>query len=98
MIKTAFDDRAEKLYELALRLYPRPFREMYALPMAQAFRDAWSDGALPRRRLLNLIAKDLMTSLVKEYLNMFRETYARPALIFNAIILALTINVAANLF
>jgi hypothetical protein len=56
--------------------------------VAQAFREAWADGARPRRHLLNLIAKDLITSLVKEYLNMFRETYARPALIFNAFILA----------
>jgi hypothetical protein len=88
MNQTAFDDRAEKLYELALSLYPRPFREVYAPAMAQAFRDAWSDGALARRHLLSLIAKDLVTSLVKEYLKMFRETYARPALIFNAVILA----------
>ena len=88
MIKTVVDSRAERIYARALRLYPRQFREAYAFPMKQAFRDAWSDGDLPRRHLLNLIAKDLITSLVKEYLNMFRETYARPALIFNAVILA----------
>jgi len=88
MIKTLFDNKADKIYALAIGLYPRRFREAYAFPMRQAFRDAWSDNALPRLHLLNLLAKDLITSLAKEYLNMFRETYARPALIFNAVILA----------
>lgn len=88
MIRATLDDRAEKIYALVLKLYPRQFREAYAIPMRRAFRDAWSDGALSRCHLLNLVAKDLITSLIKEYLKMFRETYARPALIFNAVILA----------
>lgn len=78
----------ESLYTRALRLYPAPFREEYAAPMQQAFRDALADRTLPRRALLALAARDLVTSLIREHTAMFRETYARPALLFNAVILA----------
>jgi len=81
-------DRFEKLYALAIRLYPAPFREAYAPAMRQAFHDALRDSSLPRRRLVPLVARDLATSLAKEYLAMLSETFSRPALIFNALVLA----------
>ena len=80
--------RIETLYALALRLYPSPFREAYAPPMRQTLRDALADRTLPRRSLLATVTRDLLTSLVKEHIAMLRATYARPALLFNAVILA----------
>ncbi len=82
------DRRVEKLYAAALRLYPAPFREAYAIPMQQALRDALADRGVPRRFTLALVARDLISSLIKEHQMMFRETYGRPALLFNAFILA----------
>jgi hypothetical protein len=80
--------RIETLYALALRLYPSPFREAYSPPMRQALRDALADRTLRRRSLLATVARDLLASLVKENIAMLRATYARPALLFNALILA----------
>jgi len=85
---TAVPSRLERVYAQALRLYPATFRRTYADPMRQAFRDALSDDTLSRRRLVPLILRDLLTSLIKEHLAMLRETYARPALLFNALVLA----------
>ena len=82
------DGQIEKLYALALRFYPEPFRSSYTAPMRQALRDALSDPGVPRRSLLALVGRDLTSSLIKEHLNMLRTTYARPALLFNAVILA----------
>jgi hypothetical protein len=56
--------------------------------MRQAFRDALRDSTLPRRTLILLVIRDLITSLAKEHLAMLRDTFARPAIIFNALILA----------
>jgi hypothetical protein len=81
-------DRIERLYARAVRLYPAPFRESYAEAMHQAFRDALADRTLSRRFLMSLVIKDLITSLVKEHFAMLRDTFARPALLFNALILA----------
>ena len=80
--------RIERLYALALRLYPTPFREAYAAPMQQAFRDALTDRAFPRRSTLAIVTRDLITSLIKEHLTMLRETYGRPALLLNAVLFA----------
>jgi hypothetical protein len=88
MIPAPAESKAEKLYALALRLYPEPFRDSYAIPMRQALRDALGDHAISRRSLLGLFSRDLLTSLFKEHLTMLRATYARPALLFNALILA----------
>jgi hypothetical protein len=88
MIPTRTDGKTEKLYAIALRLYPEPFRNSYAIPMRQALRDALADHTTSRRSILNLFARDLLTSLIKEHLTMLRATYARPALLFNAVILA----------
>jgi hypothetical protein len=78
----------EKLYALALRLYPAPFREAYSPAMRQAFRDALADADIPRHALIPLVLRDLAISLAKEHFAMLRETFARPALAFNAVVLA----------
>lgn len=79
--------RLERLYALALCLYPAPFRQGYGQAMSQAFRDALHDHALSRRTLIPLALRDLITSLAKEHFAMLRETFARPALILNALVL-----------
>jgi hypothetical protein len=81
-------DRVEKLYLFALRLYPQRLRAAYRLAMLQAFRDARRDASLPRRQLLSLIVVDLAKSLAKEHLTMIRDAFGRPALLFNAVVLA----------
>lgn len=88
MIPAPTEGSVEKLYAIALRLYPEPFRDSYAIPMRQAFRDALGDHTISRCSILNLIARDLIFSLIKEHLIMLRSTYARPALLFNAVVLA----------
>jgi hypothetical protein len=88
MIPAPTEGKVEKLYAIALRLYPEPFRNSFAIPMRQALRDALADHTISRRFLLSLLARDFMTSLIKEHLTMLRATYARPALLFNAVILA----------
>jgi hypothetical protein len=80
--------RLESLYACALRLYPRAFREAYCVAMRQTFRDAVHDSTLSRRAFIPLVLRDLITSLAKEHLAMLRDTFARPALIFNALVLA----------
>ena len=82
------DHRLQKLYSAALRLYPAPFREAYAAPMQQALRDALADRAIPRRFTLAMVVRDLISSLIKEHLAMIRAMYGRPAVLFNAVILA----------
>lgn len=79
--------RLEYMYALALRLYPKSFRHSHAAEMRQAFRDALRDPALSRRALISLVLRDLATSLVKEHLAMLAETFSRPALLFNALVL-----------
>lgn len=78
----------EGAYAQALRLYPPAFRREYAAPMRQAFRDALCDTSLPRAVLLRAVVKDLVLSIVKEHLAMLRDVYGRPALLYNAAILA----------
>ena len=81
-------EKLERLYGLALRLYPEPFRETYSPAMRQAFRDGLADTAFPRRQMLAIVARDLATSLAKEHLAMLRDTFSRPVLVFNALVLA----------
>jgi len=80
--------RLESAYSLVLRLYPESFRYAYAEAMRQTFRDALRDASVPQRQLIPLIVRDSLTSIVKEHLIMLRDTFARPALIINALILA----------
>jgi hypothetical protein len=80
--------RLESLYSRALRLYPDAFRDAYTEPMRQSFHDAPADSSLARRKLIPLVLRDLVISLLKEHIAMLRETYARPALLFNAVVLA----------
>jgi hypothetical protein len=80
--------RLEAIYRVALRLYPAPFRERYSPAMLQAFRDALRDPSLPGSRCMQGTLLDLMTSIPKEYLQMLRESLDRPALAYNAVILA----------
>ena len=79
---------AEKLYSASLQLYPQTFRDAYAIPMRQALRDALADPSTPRQLTLAIVARDLITSLIKEHLTMLRATYGRPALLVNAVILS----------
>lgn len=81
--------RLESLYGVALRLYPAAFRKQYAATMNQVFRDALRDSTLTSRTLIQLLIRDLLLSLAKEHIAMLRDTFARPAVIFNALILAL---------
>jgi hypothetical protein len=81
-------DRLESLYAFALQLYPAAFRAQYASSMRQTFRDALHDHSLSRRTLTLVVARDLVTSLTKEHFTMLRDAFARPALLFNALVLA----------
>jgi hypothetical protein len=91
--------RLESLYGLALRLYPGPFRKQFAPAMRQAFRDALRDPFLCHRALIPLVIRDLITSIAKEHLAMVRNTFGRPAMIFNAAILsALSTGLALALY
>jgi hypothetical protein len=56
--------------------------------MQQAFRDARRDKVLRRRTLIPLILRNLITSLLKEHIAMLRASLTRPALVFNALVLA----------
>jgi hypothetical protein len=56
--------------------------------MHQAFRDAFRDKSFPRRKLIPLVLRDLITSLFKEHIAMPRDSLTRPALVFNALVLA----------
>lgn len=76
------------LYGRALRLYPAHFYAAYSAPMRQAFADALSDPSLPRNAFLFTTLTDLAASLCKEHLHMLRETFDRPALLFNALVLS----------
>ncbi|MGD0913143.1 MAG: hypothetical protein ABR928_14710 [Terracidiphilus sp.] len=81
-------DRVEKLYIAAQRLYPERFRVAHSPAMLQAFRDARHDASLPHPQLISLIVTDFAKSLVKEHLAMVRDAFGRPALLFNAVVLA----------
>ena len=78
----------ERLYANAVRLYPLEFREAYAPAMRQSFRDALRDRDMPRGFLIRVVVRDLVISLIKEHLTMLRDSLTRPALIFNAFVLA----------
>jgi hypothetical protein len=80
--------RLELFYAAAIRLYPARFRDTHGACMRQTFRDALDDRSLSRRALIPLVLRDLVSSLVKEHLSMLRDTFGRPALIFNALVLA----------
>jgi len=82
------NDRFLRLYTFALALYPADFRKKYAGPMRQTFSDALGDSSVSRQSLIPLVLRDLLTSLAKEHLAMLRDTFARPALIYNAAVLA----------
>ena len=82
------NSRLESIYSGALRLYPESFRYAHAESMRQTFRDALHDASLPRRQLIPLVLRDFLTSIVKEHFSMLRDTFARPALVFNALVLA----------
>ena len=78
----------ERIYAQALRLYPARFRAAHGAAMRQTFRDALRDRSLSHRTLIPLVLRDLLTSLAKEHLAMLRDTFLRPALLFNAMVLA----------
>lgn len=78
----------ENFYARALRLYPAEFRTAYSEPMQRALADALAEAPEDRHNLAILVVRDLIISLVKEHLRMLHETYGRPALLFNAVILS----------
>ncbi|HEU5350970.1 MAG TPA: hypothetical protein VFU55_05195 [Terracidiphilus sp.] len=80
--------RLEQWYARALGLYPMRFREAYDETMAQAFHDALEDPGWKRGPLLRTTARDLAVSLGKEWLAMMFSSLTRPALMFNALVLA----------
>ena len=91
-------ENLEHLYWLALRLYPTRFREAYEEAMRQSFHDALHNGSLTRYSFIVLMVRDLITSLFKEHIAMFTETFGRPALIYNALVLiALSMGMALAL-
>jgi hypothetical protein len=85
----------ERIYAQTLRLYPTRFRAAHGAAMRQTFRDALRDSSLSRRVLIPLVLRDLVTSLAKEHLAMLRDTFLRPALLFNAVVLAAISTVLA---
>jgi len=56
--------------------------------MRQAFHDALADGSMPRSALLRLVIRDLIISIAREHFAMLRDTFTRPALVFNALVLS----------
>ena len=70
------------------QVYPRSFQELYGTAMSRAMRDAIDDTEFRRLDLLRLFALDLPISLAKEHFTMLRDTLTRPALVFNALVLA----------
>jgi hypothetical protein len=80
-------ERLERLYAWTIHLYPERFRLAHGAFMRQTFRDALADGCFSRRKLIPLVSKDLVVSLIKEHCAMLRDTSARPALIYNALVL-----------
>ncbi len=82
------DQRLSQLYARALCLYPGEFRERNQEPMLRTFQDAMDDGENLRRELIALTLKDLFTSLLREHMTMLHDTFARPVLVYNALVLA----------
>jgi hypothetical protein len=80
--------KLEALYASATRLYPCDFRRRNAVPMRQAFHDALEDPSHSHAVFLAVTLCDLATSLLKEHVAMLRDTFARPVLIYNALVLA----------
>jgi hypothetical protein len=78
----------EWFYGRAILLYPRSFQELYGSAMSRAMLDAIDDTEFRRSDLLRLLAFDLPISLAKEHFAMLRDTLTRPALAFNAFVLA----------
>jgi hypothetical protein len=56
--------------------------------MLQSLRDALADPGLPKAILVPTLLSDLTESLVKENLAVLQETFSRPAMIYNALLLA----------
>jgi hypothetical protein len=79
--------RLEGLYAMALRLYPARFRANYAPSMRQSFRDGLHDRSLARHTLISLVLRDLVSSIFKEHFAMLYETFGRPAIVYNALVL-----------
>ncbi len=78
----------QSLYATAIRLYPPRFRDQYGPLMRQALRDALADRTLSRRAVVRLLFHDFATSLIQEHLAMLSDTFSRPILAFNALMLA----------
>jgi hypothetical protein len=76
------------IYSRAIYLYPPHFREDHGAAMVQSLCDALADPELPKSALFTTLLTDLIRSLIKENLAMLRDTFGRPALIYNALVLA----------
>ena len=59
---------AERVYEILVDLYPKPFREQFGPSMKQAFRDLLEDPDMPTSRIWLSVLRDLSGSLFHEHL------------------------------
>ena len=83
----------ERTYRRALRVYPAQFRACYSEAMLQSLHDALADPDLPRPALLRTLWLDLIQSLIKENFAMLRDTFSRPILLYNALVLMALVTV-----
>ena len=82
--------RIDGAYGFALRLYPRAYRERWAEPMRQAFRDRCREVARGERSgfaLLSESCTDLARSLAREHFRSMEEAPVKYAAIAIAVIL-----------
>jgi hypothetical protein len=83
--------RLDAAYAFALRLYPRAFRERWAEPMRQAFRDRCREVARGEHGITALLAEscaDLARSLTAEHCRSMEETPMKIAAIVLAAVLS----------
>jgi hypothetical protein len=82
--------RLEAAYGIALRLYPRAFREQWGEPMRQAFRDRCREVARGQRGPAALLAEacaDLARSVVAEHFVSMEEAPMKSSAIALAVVL-----------
>jgi hypothetical protein len=85
---------ADRVYALALHLYPRAFRETWGTQMRQAMRDRWRECAKDGRGAFGAafaLFPDLATSAGKEHLHAFGEEVAMKRVLLGS---ALALSVA----
>ena len=82
---------ADRVYALALHLYPRDFRETWGPQMRQAMRDRWRECAKDGRGAFGAafaLLPDLATSAGKEHLHAFGEEAAMKRMLLGLALLS----------